>query len=57
MMDYFAHFALTGDPNHEGAPRWEKYKSKPLCFRDGETKMGKDQTFKLLKNTLKGDPK
>lgn len=57
MMDYFSAFAHTGDPNHEGAPRWDVYHGKPLRFSDGKIAMEPAKRMKLLCNTLKGDPK
>ncbi|MBO5528581.1 MAG: carboxylesterase family protein [Bacilli bacterium] len=57
MMDYVSAFAKTGDPNHDGAPRWERYHGKPLRFGDDGVSMRKPKTMKLLRNTLKGDPK
>ncbi len=57
FMDYITQFALTGNPNHEGAPKWDIYRSKALCFRENEVKMGKTQNFRLAKNTLSGDPR
>ena len=56
MMDYFARFAATGDPNHDGAPRWDVYKGRALRFSDDGAVMEKPKNGKLLRNTLKGDP-
>ena len=57
MMDYITNFVKTGNPNFEGAPRWDVYKHKVLHITNNEIKMGKAKKFKLLKNTFKGDPK
>ena len=57
MLAYWANFARTGDPNHEGAPRWDVYHGKPLRFSDGKIAMEPAKRMKLLRNTLKGDPK
>ena len=57
MMDYIAQFAKTGNPNHDGAPKWDVYPNKAMCFRDKEAVMGKPKTSELFINTFKGDPK
>ncbi|MCR5457029.1 MAG: carboxylesterase family protein [Clostridiales bacterium] len=57
MMDYLASFSATGNPNHEGAPKWEPYTGKVLRISRKGTGMGRTDNIKLLLNTLKGDPK
>ena len=57
MMDYLSAFASTGDPNHEGAPRWDQFQGKALHITPSSISMGRMGKWKLLKNTLKGDPK
>ena len=57
MMDYITAFAKTGNPNHEGAPKWDIFKSKALCLSDEKVEMAVPKRMKLLKNTLKGDPR
>ena len=57
MMDYISSFAKTGNPNHDGAPRWDIFKSKALCLTDDKVEMATPKRMKLLKNTLKGDPR
>ncbi len=56
MLDYFASFMKTGNPNGEDRPEWKPGK-KPLIIAKKETKMKGRPFFRLLKNTLKGDPK
>ena len=55
MVDYIAAFVKTGDPNGDGRPQWQKGK-KPLCISKKGIGMRKAPLFKLLRNTLKGDP-
>ena len=57
MMDYFSNFAKTGNPNSDNLPKWDLYKNKVLCFTNSGAKMGKANSFRLIKNTFKGDPK
>ena len=57
MQDYISSFARTGDPNHEGAPRWELFRGVPLHIASDHIAMEKPKKMKLLKNTLKGDPR
>lgn len=57
MMDYFTSFSRSSDPNHEGAPEWKRYKGKALCISSSGIKEGRPGVIKLLRNTLKGDPK
>ena len=57
MMDYISAFAKSGDPNHDGAPRWDIYKNKPLRFGLDKVEMKKAKTMRLIKNTLNGDPR
>ncbi|MBQ9265983.1 MAG: carboxylesterase family protein [Bacilli bacterium] len=56
MMDYFANFIKTGDPNAENLPHWERRKVA-LAISKQRIGMRKPPKLKLLKNTLKGDPK
>ena len=56
MIDYIASFVRTGDPNGDNRPKWARGK-KPLCISKKEVKMKHRPTFRLLKNTFKGDPK
>ena len=56
MIDLFASFIKTGNPNGENLPEWKPGK-KPLVFSKKGIKMGKRPFFRILKNTLKGDPK
>ena len=37
--------------------KWDLYKNKVFCFTSSGAKMGKANSFRLIKNTLKGDPK
>lgn len=57
MMDYVSSFAKTSNPNHQGAPRWDTYEGKALCFSSMDAKMEKVKNMKLIKNTFKGDPR
>ena len=57
FMDYITQFALTGNPNKEGLPTWDIYKNKPLRFNIDGVGYKKPKLIKLIKNTLKGDPK
>lgn len=57
MMDYLSNFAKTGNPNNIGLPNWDVYKGEALCIESNEIKMGRPDTFNLIKNTLIPDPK
>lgn len=57
FMDYISNFVRSGDPNGENLPKWNPYKNKPLRFAIDGVKEKKAPVFKLLRNTLKGDPK
>lgn len=57
MMDYIANFAKDGNPNGKNLPLWERKKGKALHISPKETKMGRPNKWKLLKNTFLGDPK
>ncbi len=57
FMAYIANFARSGNPNGDSLPLWEKKNGRALCIRLGEIKMGKPNKWKLLRNTLLGDPK
>lgn len=55
MMDYFANFIKTGDPNGEGLPLWEPYTKKSkrfMIFDIGKCHMGYPSAAKLLKDTI-----
>ena len=56
MLDYFASFIQNGNPNGDNRPEWIPGK-KPLMIQKKVTKMKNRPFFRLLKNTLKGDPK
>ncbi len=57
MMDYFARFAETGDPNHDGAPVWDICRGRAMRFSDEGACMARPKIGKLLRNTFKkGDP-
>ena len=53
MMDYFANFARTGNPNGENLPVWEINKAKSLRFAK-EIKMARPPKLRLLYNTFYG---
>lgn len=55
MIDYFASFIATGDPNGEGRAKWTPGNT-PMHFSKKQIAMHRRPTFKLLRNTLKGDP-
>ncbi len=57
LIAYFANFAKTGNPNGGCLPLWEKKHGKALCIRPRNTKMGRPNKWKLLRNTFLGDPK
>ena len=61
MMDYFASFAKTGNPNHEGSPHWEPCSAKKanvLCFSKDQTAMRKPDLIRMGRNMIeKGNPK
>ncbi|MBE5897599.1 MAG: carboxylesterase family protein [Lachnospiraceae bacterium] len=60
MIDYLITFAKTGNPNHNGAPHWDKAGNKALHLLPNidEAKMSRPGKWKLLVNTItKGDPK
>ena len=56
MIDLFSSFIKNGNPNGDNLPEWKPGK-KPLVFSKKGIKMGKRPFFRILKNTLKGDPK
>ena len=56
MMDYITNFAKNGNPNGVDLPKWDIYHKEALHFTDDYVKMEKVKNWKLLKNTLKGDP-
>ncbi len=61
MLDYFAAYAKTGDPNGAGRPYWQPCsngKTRILCYHKDGTVMGKPAWFKLCRNMIRiGDPK
>lgn len=57
MMDYFASFARTSNPNSPGLPHWERKKNMALSFNPDKVKMVRPPKSVLLRNTFKGDPK
>ena len=57
LMDYISNFTKKGNPNGTGLPKWDLYKNMPLRITDNYVKMEKCDTFNLIKNTFKGDPK
>ncbi len=57
MMDYFANFAKSADPNNKGLPLWQKKNGKALHFCNKQIKMSRPGKMRLLVNTLSGDPK
>ena len=57
MMDYFATFAKTGNPNKDSLPLWKKQKGKALHFTTKQIKMCRPGKLRLLRNTFLGDPK
>ncbi len=57
MIDYIANFCKNGNPNSDNLPKWSNKKNKCLCINYKKIKMGKPNTFKLIKNTFAGDPK
>ncbi len=56
IIDYFASFIKTGDPNGKGRTPWKKGKT-PLWFTKEGAEQRRAPTMRLLKNTLRGDPK
>ncbi len=61
MMDYFAAYAKTGDPNGEGRPYWKPCSSGKLhilCFRQDRIAAGRPSYRTLGRNMIrKGNPK
>ncbi len=57
MVNYFASFIKTGNPNSNNLPSWNKSKHKVLRFKLNNTKMSHINYLPLIKNTFKGDPK
>lgn len=56
MMDYITSFTKNGNPNHDGAPKWDTYKGKALHITTSGISMDRIKSCKLIKNTFKGDP-
>ena len=56
MIDYFASFIATGDPNGEGRAKWTSGNTPMHFSKKQQIAMHRRPTFKLLRNTLKGDP-
>ena len=48
MTDYLVNFVKTGDPNGEGLPVWEQGGRRALRLGEGETRMGKPSTAKMV---------
>ena len=61
MMDYFAAYAKTGNPNGEGRPYWKPCSSGKLhilCFRQNRIAAGRPSYRTLGRNMIrKGNPK
>ena len=55
MMDYFANFIHTGDPNSTGLPVWpphQKGKNRFMCFDVGECSVKKPPIGKIIHSTF-----
>ena len=55
MTDYLANFCKYGDPNGGGLAAWlpmVKGQRKVLCLGEGQTRMGRPDVTRLVKNTL-----
>ena len=55
MTDYLANFCKYGDPNGGGLAAWlpmVKGQRKILCLGEGQTRMGRPDVTRLVKNTL-----